>query len=162
MGKRPDIMGGEKEGIGICGHEGVSVVIGSDTEPYRALIVLLMYRWIHNPNLGLVGALGNGFEPGQIHVPEVHITLPNLPLSTDERIDGVRALQFSVRQRWSAVSLQSQLTLIESKYFSSFLAMRWASLPRVIGSRFLFQRVVKIFHTVNVHYATGDKHSYLG
>ena len=43
-------------------------------------------------------------------------------------------------------STRRELTTMSFKYFSSFLATRYASSPRVIGSRCLFQRVVETFY----------------
>ena len=53
-------------------------------------------------------------------------------------------------------SRQHQLTAIESKYSLSLFATSRASLLRSIGSRFLFQYVVKIFMTVSTCLATSE------
>ena len=50
-------------------------------------------------------------------------------------------LSKTIRAIWP----RHELTAIESKYCLSFLATWYASSPRVIGSRPLFQRVVEIF-----------------
>ena len=55
-----------------------------------------------------------------------------------------------------------ELTAIESKYCLSFLATWYASPPRVIGSRPLFQDVVEIFYRNQCVTTQPGQASYLG
>jgi hypothetical protein len=47
------------------------------------------HRWIHNPDLGLVRALGSRPELGEKHIVKGHKALADLPLFAGRRIHDV-------------------------------------------------------------------------
>ena len=59
---------------------------------------MFLHRRVHDPNLRLEGAFGNGFKLHQVHVLDVHEPLADLPFFAGRRVHGVRALRFSIRR----------------------------------------------------------------
>ena len=101
-----------------------------------------LHGGVHDPDLRLPRSPRRGFELGQKHVIKEHEPLTNLPWGGLVRLP----LRFDFERRRTCNSTRRELTAISSKYFLSFLAIRYASSLRVMGSRCLFQRLVDTFY----------------
>jgi len=116
-----------------------------------------LHRGVHDPDLRLPGSLGHRFEPGQKHIIQEHEPLTNFPWDGPVR----PLLWFDLSDIRCAIQQRGKLTAIASKYCFSFLATWYASSPRVIGSRSLFQRVVKICYRSQCVITHPERVSYL-